>query len=736
MDRKYILIFFLILYSFKYINNADYFYQPEDVINFLNRESYNKSKLEEIKNYILQSLNETYAYYEIIKNPPQPSFDNRYYDKVDFETELNKVTTENKSLYKFYQDIISTSNKIKINSLITVTKNFYPILQTLNFFQPLNLNITVNNKDNKVELYGSLNEEYKVYFRNYSNISEIIINNTNIPIKTINGKNPFDYITELGIKYYNLSNPHATFNYKFIEIFNYKKNNLKLFPLDLDELTNFKVVYENDETFTTDFIIKTNTKIQTNSSENNVFINNKINQQKSLKNNYLLNEDSEKYLRSISEQEEFEWDYVYGSMIKCKADKSKKVNVYYILNFDSIKEEYINMIEQCILLFDENKNPIVFIINRGIENSFIISQYFLEWLSPLLTINYYGAYRSSYNLSIINNKNIYNAEKCDLELIEDLMNSRREIDFGNNIREIITKPFILNGQDIRKKINEIKSKLKNPRKPTEIIVFTNGLSFLSKSLFIKYLQYYGGGITVGYFANPNKKNATFDSCLSPSVKFGGYILNNMSDGYYNLNNKYKIQLEVPNTLTFYNPDNLTIPLEFDITPVDEIVDIYKEFREIYYSEYINIANKIFKKYENECNPKNKKLVKVDKECDKYFNNNYTHGGYECGEDGNWTDKCVPSYCDMGYIFNHNKKECVIDYCDEKNKRYENKTEENNINEEDNKLPFYIILIIIIVCIIILIILGIIIFKCVKTMKNRSQSNFESIAKFSLVLQDY
>ena len=735
MKRKCILIFFLILYSFKYINNADYFYQPEQVINYLNNEFHNKSELEEIKNNILQSLNETYAYYEIIKNPPQPSFDSRYYDKVDFEAELNKVTTENKSKYEFYQDIISTLNKIKINSLITVTKNFYPILQNLNFFQPLDLNIKVNNKDNKVELYGSLNENYNGHFKNSENISKIIINNTNIPIKTINGKNPFDYITELGIKYYNLSNPHATFNYKFIEMFNYKKNNLKYLPLDLDELTNFKVVYENDEYFTTDFIIKTNTIIPTNNSEDNQFINNKLNQQKSLRNNYLLNEVSEKYLRSISEQEEFEWDYVYGSMIKCKADKSNKVNVYYILNFDSIKEEYINIIKQCTLLFDENKNPIVFIINRGIENSFIISQYFLEWLSPLLTINYYGAYRSSYNLSIIYNKTIYNAEKCDLELIGNLMDSKKEIDFGNNNREIITKPFILNGQDIRKKINEIKFKLKNPRKPTEIIVFTNGLSFLSKSLFIKYLQYYGGGITVGYFANPNKKNVTFDSCLSPTVKFGGYILNNMSYGYYNLNNKYKLQLEVPNTLTFYNPDNLTIPLEFDITPVDEIVDLYKEFREIYYSDYINIANKIFQKYKNECNPKNKKLVKVDEKCDEYFDNNYTHGGYECGEDGNWTNKCVPSYCDMGYIFDHNKKECVIDYCDE-NKRKENKREENNINEENNKLSFIIILIIIISSIIILIILGIIIYKCAKTMRNRSQSNLESIAKFSLVLQDY
>ena len=45
-----------------------------------------------------------------------------------------------------------------------------------------------------------------------------------------------------------------------------------------------------------------------------------------------------------------------------------------------------------------------------------------------------------------------------------------------------------------------------------------------------------------------------------------------------------------------------------------------------------------------------------------FEEKYTHGGYECGENGIWSDKCVPSFCDIGYFFDRNEKKCVKDVC--------------------------------------------------------------------------
>ena len=71
--------------------------------------------------------------------------------------------------------------------------------------------------------------------------------------------------------------------------------------------------------------------------------------------------------------------------------------------------------------------------------------------------------------------------------------------------------------------------------------------------------------------------------------------------------------------------------------------------------------KIFEKYKTQCNPKNKKLVLVNDECYNIFENNYTHGGYICGDNGKWSKKCVPSYCDPGYIFNYTSNKCESKY---------------------------------------------------------------------------
>ena len=50
---------------------------------------------------------------------------------------------------------------------------------------------------------------------------------------------------------------------------------------------------------------------------------------------------------------------------------------------------------------------------------------------------------------------------------------------------------------------------------------------------------------------------------------------------------------------------------------------------------------------------------MSKDCDNKFENEYTHGGYECGDDGKWSNKCIPSYCDDEYFFNHTSKMCIL-----------------------------------------------------------------------------
>ena len=97
-------------------------------------------------------------------------------------------------------------------------------------------------------------------------------------------------------------------------------------------------------------------------------------------------------------------------------------------------------------------------------------------------------------------------------------------------------------------------------------------------MLIKYLQYYGGGIVVGYFGNP-KINTTFDSSLSPSpiITIDQLILWNQN--FKELKRKYNINLRFAYFQSFTDPNNISIPLEFSISPIDEKMELNENFNE-------------------------------------------------------------------------------------------------------------------------------------------------------------
>ena len=122
--------------------------------------------------------------------------------------------------------------------------------------------------------------------------------------------------------------------------------------------------------------------------------------------------------------------------------------------------------------------------------------------------------------------------------------------------------------------------------------------------------------------------------------------------------RYNFTMDIPENQYFFGDFNFKYPLEYSVTPVDERVEIFEYLKYSTYQSFIDEAKRIFDKYKNQCNPKNKKLVLVSGECDNKFENGYTHGGYECGDDGKWSNKCVPSYCEPGNVFNYTSQKCV------------------------------------------------------------------------------
>lgn len=208
---------------------------------------------------------------------------------------------------------------------------------------------------------------------------------------------------------------------------------------------------------------------------------------------------------------------------------------------------------------------------------------------------------------------------------------------------------------------------KNMRKPTDILIFTDGYSYSATSSFIKNVQLKGGAIIVGYSESLNLNK--FDSSLSPSSVISTEdTKDDFSKQITNLG--FSLRYTIKEYFDKNDIENeLNIPLEYKIHEIDERFEYYP-YNYFSLSEFILKTKSIFKNYQTNCNPKNKKLVLISEKF--IFSSKEMHGGYECGDDGKWSDKCVPTYCDNGFYFDETKNECIKDLCLEYEKKVENK----------------------------------------------------------------
>jgi len=155
------------------------------------------------------------------------------------------------------------------------TKIFYK--SSISFYLPVIFNIK-NDTNGIPRMYSkpNINTTLNNLFNNSLHLYEIINSSINSPIKTINGEDPFDFISKFGSEFRDVRNPHGSFTLKINSI---NKTPLFILPLYKENLTNFTVVYENDLNFTTDLFIVSN---------QNIFLKHNITPIQTI-NNFLLN---------------------------------------------------------------------------------------------------------------------------------------------------------------------------------------------------------------------------------------------------------------------------------------------------------------------------------------------------------------------------------------------------------------------------------------------------------------
>jgi len=372
-----------------------------------------------------------------------------------------------------------------------------------------------------------------------------------------------------------------------------------------------------------------------------------------------------------------------------KVDIYNKDNVIYQNTFyPADLNKSIEFFYDCFSNFDNNKYPIIIIESFNLGGYPELAQFITSYINLNKSSTIFASYRYNEDIKdyVAPLYNIKTIDTCEIKNTKYLFNltSLKNDNYGEGIKHKRTLLFDI--EDFFVDHNfffNFRKNAKYIRKPHEIIIFTDGLSYSATSLFIKEVQLNGGAIIVGYDGNPNF--TTFDASQSPSHVHSTEE-NKMENDSLSLeieNLGFTLRYTIMETfskLDYTNEDN--IPLEYQIYKIDERVKLYNKYDDSKYQDFINKALKIFEKYKKRCNPNNKNLLFINDEC--YFKDPHLHGGYECDNIGFWSRKCVPSYCDNGYIYDKRENKCIKDLCIN--------TEQKNFRNINNKINYRDILI--------------------------------------------
>ena len=627
-------------------------------------------------NNMTSILNEGYVYLDFLKAPRQPKGYDDYIPKVDLISELNAINKKDRYFYDFYREVENVLEKTRdghFNMYAKITPNKF-LLNTSYFCIPFTyslIEVIDENKDvNDTYLTISPNELCKEYTDEiYNKINEL----KGKRILEINNLSPYEYLDEMSKKGRVIHSPQARYIYIQRSISQFS---IQYYPFKKEEL-NVSIKFEDvDKLFNIEykFIQKKNLD-----SEFQQFF--EAEQDKCIKNRIPFPTYEEIELKykikkgilkpNLGDNGEDIWDLKSnGGNIKCKIDNNNKLNILYQNSFSPQDfDNYEKVMYECFSKFYSNDYKIIIIEDQNGGGYSELCLPFTQYVRPKILKPEVTSMRSTsliYKNFFINDENL-DPETCFPYTEKDNLLDGIKDKYTEDIIHQRTKN-IESFNIYEKKIMEIKRreyiKTQKTKKPTEIIVFTDGYSFSCTSLFIKGLQVHGAAILVGYNSRPDLVEEKYDASQSNSAvetfPYSEYIQNLDKLGFYT-------------RLTFseeFDPNDKNepkIPMEFLIYPVDEVSNNFVRYTDDKLERFIKEANKYFDKYNNldgNCNPKNEFLFYETDECDTKLNIDKGHGGYVCGTDGKWNkSNCIATYCDVGYILNDERNKCVEDPCE-------------------------------------------------------------------------
>jgi len=209
-----------------------------------------------------------------------------------------------------------------------------------------------------------------------------------------------------------------------------------------------------------------------------------------------------------------------------------------------------------------------------------------------------------------------------------------------------------------------------PRKPTDVVVLTDGFCASVCSEFVNNVLDYGEAIVAGV-GTPydDEKKFTASQIDANNVYSLVDIYNNLAvkSEKYGVTTGVTYGEHYPPSKTL----NETIPREFFLNKID--VNIPESFEgdpifDFPFSTNTNFDNIVSKaldvidSFAESCNPDNGHLLLVTDNC-TVAGDNVLKMGYACGSDGHWNkNECKIAVCKPGYVVDFETNECIGTAC--------------------------------------------------------------------------
>ena len=460
---------------------------------------------------------------------------------------LKAISTKNQTYLSLYQDIFKVLKTVRDSHLsIRLNKVEYFSVVSAELCFPFELYI--RNESNvpvvKIRAYQECLDlsEYK------EPISKFIEEHKDIPIKSINGTSPFDFIQNFYIyQIYKSRHTHFTLNLDAIPHFS-----IRGIPYSLSDLIDIEYEFENGDIINLNYVLMTLSNLRgINHKEFEEFYNSLIDNQPNPMLIPNLFQAKKLFLKKkgvLLEEtpNKIQWDYqTEDGKLKCREDKVLGYNVFVQTSFQfSSNDDAINVMVSCSKLFYSNNYKIIGIENFNGGGTAVFSEIWHQLIQQkTVDKSYRSLISNKYASEYFKEDNTFsgysNLETCKYygsieEQGEEEDNYGNSEIFGEDIKHNRTKMTDLLDKSWRKKLEAIRKvnfENNNLKNSTDILIFTDGYCFSACSGFLKAFQNTGGAIIVGYSGNPTINGTEeFDGSQSASSVMIFY-----SDEYYELN---------------------------------------------------------------------------------------------------------------------------------------------------------------------------------------------------------